>query len=158
MERACEKGLFIGLLPTWGDKVDKKWGIGPEIFTEKNAFEYGEFLGQRYKSHPNIIWIMGGDRSGGGKNFDIWCSMAEGIKSMDNEHLMTYHPIGERSSAEWFHNEDWLDFNMVQTGHTKRTSEIYRRILVPDYHRVPVKPIMDAEPRYENHPVNWNPN
>lgn len=158
VERACEKGLFIGLLPTWGDKVDKKWGIGPEIFTEKNAFEYGEFLGQRYKSHPNIIWIMGGDRSGGGKNFDIWCSMAEGIKSMDNEHLMTYHPIGERSSAEWFHNEDWLDFNMVQTGHTKRTSEIYRRILVPDYHRVPVKPIMDAEPRYENHPVNWNPN
>jgi hypothetical protein len=24
---AFEKGIFIGLLPTWGDKVDKKWGV-----------------------------------------------------------------------------------------------------------------------------------
>ncbi len=155
--KAMDKGLFIGMLPTWGDKVDKQWGIGPQIFTQKNAFDYGRFLGERYKRFPNIIWIMGGDRSGGEKNFEIWRSMAEGIKSVDHSHLMTFHPIGERSSAEWFHNEDWLDFNMIQTGHASRSPEIYRRLLISDYNRVPVKPIMDGEPRYENHPVNWKP-
>ena len=53
-------------LPTWGDKVDKAtWGTGPEIFNPENAYEYGKFLGERYKNFPNIIWINGGDRSGG---------------------------------------------------------------------------------------------
>ena len=32
LEIAGEKGLYVGLLPTWGDKVDKQWGAGPEIF------------------------------------------------------------------------------------------------------------------------------
>ncbi|SEK17929.1 glycoside hydrolase family 140 protein [Parapedobacter koreensis] len=157
VQKAREKGLFIGMLPTWGDKVDKQWGVGPEIFTPENAFAYGKFLGERYRACPNIIWIIGGDRSGGGKNFEIWDAMACGIRSVDNVHLMTFHPQGERSSAEWFHESDWLDFNMVQTGHAQRSFAIYKRLFLPDYHRTPIKPVMDAEPRYENHPVNWAP-
>ena len=30
--RANQLGLFIGLLPTWGDKWNKAWGAGPVIF------------------------------------------------------------------------------------------------------------------------------
>lgn len=33
IKMAQEKGIFIGLLPTWGDKVDKKWGTGLRTFT-----------------------------------------------------------------------------------------------------------------------------
>src|SRR5450759_5660232 len=62
IKAAAEKGLYIGLLPTWGDKWNKKWGIGPKIFNPENAKAYGKFLGQRYKTYPNIIWILGGDR------------------------------------------------------------------------------------------------
>jgi len=40
-------------------------GKGPVIFTPENADRYGTFLGKRYKDFPNIIWINGGDRSGG---------------------------------------------------------------------------------------------
>jgi hypothetical protein len=32
IKKAEEKGLFIGLLPTWGDKWNKKWGVGPVSF------------------------------------------------------------------------------------------------------------------------------
>src|SRR5512133_2255635 len=85
---AESKGIFIGLLPTWGDKVDRgSWGKGPEIFNPENAFTYGKFLGERYKNFPNIIWIIGGDRSGGtnskntGSNFPVWDAMGRGIKS-----------------------------------------------------------------------------
>lgn len=157
VRRAQEKGLFIGMLPTWGDKVDRQWGVGPEIFNAENAFAYGQLLGERYRNYPNIIWIVGGDRSGGGDNFEIWDAMARGIKSADEGHLMTFHPSGESSSATWFHESDWLDFNMVQTGHAQRSYAIYKRLFVPDYNRVPPKPIIDGEPRYENHPVNWDP-
>lgn len=27
----------------------------------------------------------------------------------------------------------------------------------PDYNRRPAKPVLDGEPRYDNHPVNWKP-
>jgi hypothetical protein len=156
--KAAEKGIFIGLLPTWGDKVDKRWGVGPVIFNKDNAYKYGQWIGNRYKDFPNIIWINGGDRDGGGDNKPIWDAMGEGIKSVDKNHLMTFHPWGERSSSEWFHNSSWLDFNMSQTGHGQRSYAIYKRIIVRDYDLKPVKPCFDGEPRYEDHPVGWNPN
>ncbi|WP_167615749.1 glycoside hydrolase family 140 protein [Maribellus sediminis] len=157
IRKAEEKGLFVGLLPTWGDKVDKKWGVGPVIFNAENARKYGEIVGNRYKDFKNIIWINGGDRSGGGDNFPIWNALAEGIKSVDKNHLMTFHPMGENSSSMWFHNSDWLDFNMMQTGHGQRSYAIYQRMMVPDYQKTPVKPVFDGEPRYEDHPHGWKP-
>jgi hypothetical protein len=157
IKKAQEKGLFIGLLPTWGDKVDKQWGVGPVIFNKDNAFKYCQWLGNRYKDYPNIIWINGGDRNGGGDNLAIWDAMGKGIKSVDNNHLMTVHPLGERSSSEWFHASEWLDFNMIQTGHGQRSYAIYKRLLIKDYELKPVKPTFDGEPRYEDHPVSWKP-
>ena len=158
IKKAEEKGLYIGLLPTWGDKVDpQRWGKGPKIFNKENAFGYGKWIGSRYKDYRNIIWINGGDRQGGGDNFPVWEALAEGIKSVDKNHLMTFHPMGENSSSQWFHNSSWLDFNMAQTGHGQRSYAAYKRIIVRDYNLKPVKPCLDGEPRYEDHPVNWNP-
>lgn len=157
IKKAAEKGLFIGLLPTWGDKVDKQWGAGPQIFDKNNAFAYGQFLGERYKNYSNIIWINGGDRSGGGDNFAVWDALAKGIKSKDPNHLMTFHPWGEQSASAWFRHCEWLDFSMVQTGHNQRSYAIYKRLLIPDYETIPEKPVIDGEPRYEDHPVAWNP-
>ncbi|WP_106829946.1 glycoside hydrolase family 140 protein [Parabacteroides pacaensis] len=153
---AEEKGLFIGLLPTWGDKVDKQWGKGPVIFNKTNAFKYGQFLGNRYKNYPNIIWINGGDRNGG-NNIEVWDALAEGIKSKDPNHLMTFHPLGEESSSTWFHNRNWLDFNSFQSGHAQRSYDIYNYLVVRDYNKQPIKPCIDMEPRYEDHPVCWLP-
>jgi hypothetical protein len=156
---AEEKGIYIGMLPTWGDKVTKAWGKGPVIFTNANlqgAQTYGKFLGNRYRNKPNIIWILGGDRVVDDAE-NIWRAMANGIKEADmGRHLMTYHPQGGRSSAEWFHNDEWLDFNMLQSGHGKFDKDNYRSVSA-DYNRKPTKPCLDGEPRYEDHPVNWDP-
>lgn len=145
-------GLYLAILPTWGDKVDKQWGRGPEIFNEANAAKYGKLLGKRWVLRPNIIWIIGGDRGGDGKNRAIWNAMAKGIKSVDNVHLMTYHPHGEHSSSMWFHTEGWLDFNMMQTGHCQHRYDIYRRLMLHDMALKPIKPVIDGEPRYEDIP------
>lgn len=114
VNKAEELGLYIGMLPTWGDKVLKGWpGGGPEIFTSENARTYGEFLGKRYKDKP-IIWILGGGRNvETDKHTAIRRAMAAGIEaSAGKEALITYHPMDPGNSSKWFHNEDWLDFNM----------------------------------------------
>ena len=84
---ARERNLFIGLLPTWGDKVTKNWGEGPVIFDSLNAYSYGKWIGSRYKDEPNIIWILGGDRPAirGSEDWrPIWRAMAKGIIEATN--------------------------------------------------------------------------
>lgn len=158
VNRANELGLVIGMLPTWGDKVGpKKWGIGPEVFTPGNARAFGEFLGERYRDR-DVIWILGGDRipeEPGQK--EIWNAMAGGIRKGDGgRHLMTYHPMGGNTSADFFHDAPWLDFNMLQSGHGAKNTANHAMI-EKDYAREPVKPCLDGEPAYEDHPVNWKP-
>lgn len=157
LDLAAELGLYIAFLPTWGDKYYKAHGIGPEIFNVKNAYSYGRWLGIRYKNRPNLIWVLGGDRHLTDPNhLEIVRSMSNGLSDGDGgRHLMTAHPAGASSSSTLLHNEVWLDFNMVQSGHGRDHLENYRFIL-SDYSRTPTKPVMDAEPCYEDHPVSFN--
>jgi len=163
VNKAAEMGLFIGMLPTWGDKIFKdRWGTGPEIFNVDNAKIYGKWIGNRYKNKKNIVWILGGDRNPRNESdIAIWKSMAagilEGVGGADKA-IMTFHPqpnnLEDGGSSKWFHNDAWLDFNMFQTGHC-RENNIWDRIQVA-YNRQPVKPVVDGETLYEDHPVCFN--
>ncbi len=150
-------GLYVGMLPTWGDKVNKKWGVGPEVFTPENARAYGEFLGRRYKDRA-ILWILGGDRPiDDDRHRAVYAAMAEGLRAGDEgRHLITFHPSGGSSSSQWFHDADWLDFNMLQSGHASRDAT-NDGMIARDYARTPAKPCLDGEPRYEDHPIDWKP-
>ena len=150
-------GIIAGLLPSWGDKISKAWGEGPVIFdSDQKSEEYGRYLGNRYKHYKNIIWILGGDRDYTGFE-SIVSAMAKGIaigisgKEDYSECLMTVHPSGGGTSAKWFHNDEWLDFNMQQNGHCYDT-DAWKRIQ-REYNLNPTKPVMDGEPLYEEHPV-----
>ena len=153
VRHAGKLGMYTGLLPTWGDKVNKKWGEGPEIFTPENARIYGEWIGRRYKNAP-VIWIIGGDRPIENERHRlIYRAMAEGIRAaVGNSQLMTYHPMGGHSSSDYVHEEAWLDFNMMQSGHGARNASNWRMI-ARDLALTPPKPTMDGEPAYEDHPV-----
>jgi hypothetical protein len=157
---AADHQLVVALLPTWGDKVElMAHGVGPVIFNPTNAFAYGQWLGRRYRDQWNLVWINGGDRQGGGQNQPIWDALARGIKSADPNHLMSFHPPGGRggrSSSEWFHAMDWLDFNLAQSGHERKHLPNHE-IVSRDYQLSPTKPCLDGEPRYEDHGVNWKP-
>ncbi|HHY81895.1 MAG TPA: DUF4038 domain-containing protein [Clostridiales bacterium] len=156
IDKAEQLGLYVALLPTWGDKYNKMWGKGPEIFDKHNAKAYGQFLGNRYKDRNNIIWILGGDRPlHTRKHFDIQEALAEGLRSADEgRHLISFHPCGENSSALYVNDEPWLDFNMIQSGHSRKNNPNYKMIQ-KDYERTPVKPVLDGEPCYEDHPINF---
>jgi len=158
IKKAGEKGIYIGVLPTWGDKWNRKWGAGPQIFNPENARAYGKLLGERYKNYPNIIWILGGDRPVEIElHRQIINAMAEGLREGDGgAHLISFHPTGGNGSSQEFHNEPWLDFNMRQNGHSISFSERYY-MTNDDYRLEPAKPVIDAEPVYEDHPINFNP-
>jgi hypothetical protein len=155
VDKANSLGIYMGMLPTWGDKWNKKWGVGPEIFTPENAEKYGEFLGKRYKD-KGIIWILGGDRPiESDKHEAIIRAMARGVRKGDGgAHLMTFHPTGGQGSSQWFHDDDWLDFNMRQNGHVIEFTGRYDKT-IEDYNKKPTKPVMDGEPVYEDHPVSF---
>lgn len=153
VETAAKYGLFISLLPTWGDKFNKLWGKGPEIFTPENAEKYGAFLAQRYVNHPNIIWMLGGDRPLETKEHrSIIDAMAKGIRTYDKNHLMTFHPMGGRTSTDDVCDAEYIDFHTAQTGHGIDRCYISDKVMLDMAARTP-KPFLDSEARYEDHPA-----
>ncbi|MEP7322501.1 MAG: glycoside hydrolase family 140 protein [Saprospiraceae bacterium] len=165
IHKAAEKGMYIGLLPTWGDKVTPDWGAGPVVFNAQNAEEYGQILANRYSKQWNIIWILGGDRPAVYKRNDkdgddraIWRAMAKGIENVIGQKaFITYHPSGgSYSTSSYIHDEPWLDMNAFQSGHGSRTAESWN-LVIRDLALSPQKPTLDMEPCYEDHPVNpWD--
>jgi len=168
INKSVELDLFVGLLPSWGDKV---------AFTEElnldNAYQYGWFLGERYRDqNTNIIWVIGGDRNPTDMNQTgvyrkIAEGIADGVNNVWNEDnradysttMMTFHPqpkaYGGGSSSTFFHYDEWLDFNLIQTSHFCRNDERSYTDIQADYALRPVKPCMEGEPPYEDHAVNW---
>lgn len=158
IERADALGLYIALLPTWGDKVGPRgWGTEDVVFDPENARSFGQYLGERYRER-SIIWVLGGDRNPEtDKQYRTWRAMAEGLGAGDGGRgLKTFHPQGGASSAQFFHTDEWLDYNMLQSSHGVRNVENYAMI-ADDYARMPAKPCLDGEACYEDHPVNWKP-
>jgi len=152
VNKANSLGLYIGFLPTWG----RYWRDQSPLFTPRNAEVYGEWLSRRYKDKA-LIWILGGDRPADNDTHrEIIRAMAKGLRQGDGgAHLMTLHPPGGNGSSTWFHEDDWLDFNMRQNGHVADFTGRYDKTR-EDYDRTPIKPVIDGEPIYEDHPVSFD--
>ena len=156
VDQANARGLYVALLPTWG-----RWlGVMEHdemLITAENAQVYGEFLGKRF-GKKGIIWVLGGDRVAEGFE-GVWRAIARGIavgvsgKEDYSAVMMTFHPRGARTSSTNFHGDEWLDFNMHQTGHGFAADTRSWERITADYLRKPAKPVLDGEPLYEDHPL-----
>lgn len=159
IDLAQKNGIYIGMVCIWGSMV-KDGRIDVE-----GAKSYGKFLAQRYKDKPNIIWMMGGDIQGD-IHPEVWEALATTIKSIDKNHLMTYHPRGRYTSARWWSKARWLDFHTFQSGHRKYGQRMGNADYpIPDdteednwmyvdstWTYSPMKPVLDSEPSYEDIP------
>jgi hypothetical protein len=166
VEMAREMGLYIALLPVWGNFA--KSGF----LNEDNAEKYMLFLTERFNKYENIIWLLGGDIRGDG-NYAMWDICGKALRRLSPNKLIGYHPFGRTSSSYWFNDCEWLDFNQFQSGHRRydqfqvkqsvhswddNTSaepwygEDSWRYVLADHTKTPLRPCLDGEPSYEHIP------
>lgn len=93
---AEQKGFFVLLVPCYlGYFTDAGQGWWDEMRGPNNSPEkmkvYGEFLGKRYKSTNNIMWVAGGDNDAKGLDEPYMKNLIAGIKLHDKTHLWTGH-------------------------------------------------------------------
>jgi len=150
VNKARSYGMYVAMIPTWGRNVADP---NLRIFNTTTAYNYGKFLGTRYRNSPNIIWMNGGDWAvSDATTKAIWQSLAKGLGDGDGGgHLMTFHPRGNAASRTYWSNESWLDFDMIQSGHT-RDSGSYN-LVTAEYIKSPVMPVIEGEPNYEDIPA-----
>ncbi len=158
--RAAEHHLTVALLPTWGNHWHDRGTAATTFFQAGNAFEYGRWIATRYQHH-DIIWVLGGDRPIDDDDQRATVdAMATGIRSVvGDRQLLTFHPPGRASSSDFLADTDWIDFDMIQSGHAGLTVPNYQ-LVEQDRSRAGSRPTLDAEPNYEDHPVmspNWGP-
>ena len=153
------RGMYAAVLPVWGRRYVNATheGQSSRVFDEGNAYAYGEFLAERFADFDNLIWVLGGDveADAGGDFREVYREMARGLGARDRvaspektPSLMTYHPNGYPmvNSSAWFHGDDWLDFNMIETfSHRDKVAAAIRADLVLR----PKKPTVLGEGAYE---------
>jgi len=144
VDLAAEKGLFLAIIPALGNFVHEL-----EVFNTRNARSYGRWLGKRYKDRANVVWINGGDRWPA-QYAPVWRALGRGLREgSEGAQLITFHVCGWHSSSQCFHNEDWLDFNFIQTW--TDWTQIHAAVTT-DGLMVPRKPVLLGEPAYEDGP------
>ena len=166
VETARSKGLYVGLVPSWGEWVIPRTGKG--LFNNmRQAYNYGWFIGNRYSKSPNIIWVLGGDRHPDERpeGLNLWRAMAEGIadgvngiKKQDGmadytTTFMTHHAYN--SSSTWFHKDEWIDFHMWGSYHAEINNSRAWELALKDWNLSDPKPTVNAEPCYEAHGINY---
>jgi hypothetical protein len=187
VDEAAAEGLYVALVPTWGDKLTASWGSGPRIFTTDNlptARGYGKFMGNLLRDRTNVLWLLGGDRPARLKGMrneylakmaadagfpadqdwtPIWRELAAGIaEGLGRKPVIIFHPQGgPESSSLFLHGEPWLCVNGMQSGHGGGHDVPMWDWIARDYALAPAKPTLDLEPNYEDHPYNpwprWDP-
>lgn len=185
IDTAAAKGLYVALLCAWDNHYNsgmlnasngRAYGrfLGKRFGRRENLIWV--MGGDTAPTHPlrsgivpkllhkaNDLWSkatgqekLEGEFAGtiGTKVFD---EVAMGVRETEAfRHLMTYHTTTALSSSQWFHDRDWLDFNMSQSGHNSRDNPNYL-LVSADYARRPAKPATDGESRYEGHAVGHDP-
>jgi hypothetical protein len=107
----------------------------------EKCYQYGRYLGRRYRHFPNVLWVLGGDRDPGDVIEHVR-AMARGLEETDPDHLKTYH-AGAKNGSLFFRNDAWFDISMSY-GYTEPYGFVGE-----DYRAEPVKPCFMGESGYE---------
>jgi hypothetical protein len=111
-----------------------------------NCRDYGRYLGNRYKSFDNIVWMSGSD-------FQEWqdpandavvTALALGIRETDTRHIHTVQLNYSRSGS--LDDSRWAPIISLNASYTYLPT--YAQVL-KDYNRLPFLPVFMVEADYE---------
>jgi Protein of unknown function (DUF4038)/Putative collagen-binding domain of a collagenase len=114
--------------------------------TVDNARAWAQWLAERYKAVPTIVWSMTPEAKP--EFVPILRELAAGLRAGDaGAHLITFKPDPAPYSSSFIHGEPWLDFDSMQTW---KSVELIYPMVTKDYNLTPVKPVLMAEGAYEH--------
>jgi hypothetical protein len=144
LRKAAEKGIQVFLAPIYLGYIGSSEGwVGEAIANgPEKSRDWGRYVGKRYASFENIVWLIGGDRNPESARGEI-DAVVQGIKEFDSRHIFTAHCHPENSAIDQYKDDGWLDLN------TTYTYNIVHDMLLRDYHREPAMPFVLIESTYE---------
>lgn len=109
-------------------------------------FAYGKYIGTRYRTAPNIIWLSGNDyQTDQWAKFDPYTTaLARGLRSADPGRLQTVeldYPVSLSTD-----NASWRDIININSAYTYAPT--YAEVL-RGYERTPALPVIMIEANYE---------
>ena len=113
---------------------------------ESKAFSFGQFLGTRYKTFSNIIWMHGNDFQTWRKAPDdtLVQAVAKGIRSADTNHIHTVE-LNYLTSGS-LEDQSWAPLIELNAAYTYFPT--YAQVLT-EYNRSNFKPVFLVEANYE---------
>jgi hypothetical protein len=102
--RAAQRGLLVFLAPTWAG-YDSSQGFYDAMVQsgEAKMRDYGSAVANLFKDFDNVVWIIGGDMRPPIPT-PLFDAMTEGIRAVDDRHLLTSHwnfAPGDNPSGDW---------------------------------------------------------
>jgi len=146
VRKAAKRGIALLLCPAY-----LGYGGGDDGFYQemlRNGPEkiraYGRYVGRRFRDHPNLVWIVGGDFAPPPDQRWTVDEVAAGIREEDKVHLMTVHCGPGDAAAAAYGDRSWLQLNNVY--HYRE--DLYAACLEQDS-RSPRMPYFLVETAYE---------
>ncbi len=142
---AATQGLVICLLPLGNSSAARYVdALADQSSGENRAYRYGQWLGNRYKDVPNLVWMLGGDVDTTVNNVvALTNKLAAGIRATGDAHAITFETNGGETSSTAFNGESWLTFNAIQY------RPVDPAVIASDLALLPSKPTGVAESGYE---------
>jgi Protein of unknown function (DUF4038)/Putative collagen-binding domain of a collagenase len=156
-------GIYINLMP-----MSQCYWSSANITANspQKCFNYGVWLGKRYKNQRNILWLFGNDNLDSSRQ----CPIARGILSTGDKHLMSIHVYNPRiwgldpnddaqgESGNFFKHlpnstMGWVSYNNLYSDMQvfNQTRFIYHEYMKPD-----IMPILMSEGPYQKlSDYNW---
>jgi hypothetical protein len=157
IKMAKDRGMLVTLVPSYlGYPSDPSQGWADEMMSSNNSvaksLAYGRFLGARYRSFPNVIWIAGGDNqpAAGSELENRLKAIMDGIKEQAPDQLWTGHWDSVAHGDGVFSSENsGLASYMDIDGYYAYNWDLTHQRDLQFYNRVPVKMIYHLDQSYE---------
>lgn len=114
IQRAAAYGITVALSPGFvGLSSPGGYLASYQSSSDAVITAYGAFLGDRYKSAPNLIWALGGDVDPHTGVIPKLTDLANGIRSKDAIHLIVAEGQPQHAALDTFGDVTWMDLNWL---------------------------------------------
>jgi hypothetical protein len=115
LERAARLGVLVLAEPSYPgyEGGEQGWWVGMKRSGPGPLRQYGRYLGQRFRTHRNLLWVQGGDYNVPDRRTVE--ALALGIREYDTENLHTYHGSRGTGAHDWMGDAPWMALGNVYT-------------------------------------------